>query len=1027
MWNSGWTIKTLVRRAFPMCEIVPGGWKLTNNLNLIVLATTALLLTASVNANPESARGPVNTVDSDSEETKPTPEVNSSKLYKAVSGYMKGYHPEALKDESQDPGKHRQRRQITHTSPSKDSQAATTYENEKNLANSRIQRREWGLAIISLERALKTSEGTADPREVAKIREMLEQVRLKVSATRAGKRSPIGEIVNSIGMRMILIRPGSFVMGSSSADIRRVLNDWNVEQAMLGPERPAHTVQISSPYFLGQYEVTVGQFKRFVEETGYRTVAETQGWGWVYDSKQKHWARKQGASWRHPGRDVWDDHPVSMVCHKDAEAFCRWLSSKEGREYYLPTEAQWEFAARSGREGERFPWGQAYPDGKQLNLADRRSAMPWADRTIDDGHAGPAPVGSYEPTGFWLYDIMGNVWEMCSDFYNSRAYESARSDKVTDPAGPARGKKKVVRGGNWAFGAGIARNAFRFAVAPDLAVDVLGFRVAATATDSESAQKNTSESLSTKEAIKRDGIKRLMGKIKNLIANGRRLEARRLAENLPNADPGREGSIGDPDDFVKEVLKSLIDLTAEKGQSSFKNSLGMEMVHIPAGSFVMGSSESDIAWAMTTLNRGTPVDLENEYPFHKVRISRPFLISSTEVTVRQFREFVKSTGYVTDAEDAGGGQVFDVKEGRFVVKAGSSWKNPGWPVKDDQPVTMISFYDAQAFVEWLSAKEKLPYKLPTEAQWEYAARGGLPMNQFPWGDTLPDGGKANYADSNTDFEWRDRNADDGYRYVSPVATYEPNGFGLYDMAGNVLEWVRDHYGRDYYRYSPEIDPEGPGHGENRVMKGGEWTFGPVNLRCAFRGWSRPELAFFNSGFRVAIVFGNRRKTFHFSNSFLTRKWVPRQDHREVARAVAAENLRREAVGPTTDQGAPKTDNPFVNGPSYRGVKILAFTPKSDAAKAGLNVGDIIIEYDGNRNLGAEKLIALSAKTDRRKRKPQLIIVRDGYLYSVQVDPGFLGITVMDTRVRGPFKTDEGTRTRERDDKLKKRSKPLNWT
>ncbi len=277
------------------------------------------------------------------------------------------------------------------------------------------------------------------------------------------------------------------------------------------------------------------------------------------------------------------------------------------------------------------------------------------------------------------------------------------------------------------------------------------------------------------------------------------------------------------------------------------------MVRIPAGNFVMGSSESDIAWAMGTLAQGQPVSLENEYPFHKVRISRPFYISSNEVTVGQFRKFVEETGYVTDGEDAKGGQTFNAQNRRFEKKDGTSWKNPGWTVTSDMPVSMASYNDAQAFVEWLSAKEKLPYKLPTEAQWEYAARGGLPNAPFPWGDQLPDGRRANYADKSTDFEWRDRTADDGHKYVAPVGNYEPNGYGLYDMAGNVLEWVRDYYGEDYYKFSPEIDPEGPGHGEFRVMKGGEWTFGPVNLRCAFRGWSRPDMAFQERG----IQGGNR--------------------------------------------------------------------------------------------------------------------------------------------------------------------------
>ena len=276
---------------------------------------------------------------------------------------------------------------------------------------------------------------------------------------------------------------------------------------------------------------------------------------------------------------------------------------------------------------------------------------------------------------------------------------------------------------------------------------------------------------------------------------GRRLEAHKLVRKLDERGSKGKLLLDSPEFFARNVLDTLIDVSVDHSVESFTNSLGMKMVRIPAGGFVMGSSEADIAWAMATLAQGQPVNLENEYPFHKVRISRPFFICATEVTVGWFRKFVEETGYITDAEDEKGGQVFNTQRGRFEPKPGSSWKNPGWTISDDQPVVMVSYNDAQAFCEWLTAKEKLPYKLPTEAQWEYAARGGLPMAQFPWGDALPDGRRANYADKNTDFEWRDRNSDDGYKYVAPVGSYEPNGYGLYDMAGNALEWVRDYYVR----------------------------------------------------------------------------------------------------------------------------------------------------------------------------------------------------------------------------------------
>ncbi|MGC8658391.1 MAG: SUMF1/EgtB/PvdO family nonheme iron enzyme, partial [Desulfomonilaceae bacterium] len=477
--------------------------------------------------------------------------------------------------------------------------------------------------------------------------------------------------------------------------------------------------------------------------------------------------------------------------------------------------------------------------------------------------------------------------------------------------------------------------------------------------------------------------------------------ARSLVEKIPELQNVNKGCLEDTSGFVKDVLRGFIDETSDKSIESFENSLGMRMVRVPEGSFVMGSSEADISWAMTVLARGQPVSLENEYPFHKVRISKPFFMADTPVTVRQFQAFIDDTGYITDAEEDNGGEVFDTKENRFVRREGSSWRNPGWRIEPDQPVVMITYNDAVAFCEWLSAKEHSPYKLPTEAQWEYAARGGLPMKQFPWGDQLPDGKRANYADSNTDFEWRDRDVNDGYKFVSPVGSYASNGFGLYDMAGNVLEWVRDFYQEDYYRYTPEIDPEGPGQGENMVMKGGDFTSGAVSLRCAFRGWAKPDLALYNGGFRVIMDTSSPQRPFHFSENFLTQQWVPNPEQREVAQALAREK-ERSLKNSDRDAGSKADKSESVE---TSGVLIMEFTPKSDAKKFGVLKGDVIIEYDGVTNLDCDKLIALTARTKKERRRPIIKLVRDGSIYSVQVPAGSLGISITDTVIRGPFKQD----------------------
>ena len=944
------------------------------------------------------------------------------KLYEAVEGYLQGIHGKGEQTTGRKTAVTRKKRFGLPTAvPEEDPSLRGMMEVDENLARTRIERLEWDLAIPPLERALKISSRLASADETSRLKDTLQATRARAQDTSREKPTTPGEITNSIGMRLIAIQPGAFVMGSTSAETRRMQAEWNVPEALLQPESPAHTVRISRPFLMGKYDVTVGQFKKFVAETGYRTVAEKQGWAWVYDENKKHWTKRTGAAWNAPGSEVSEDHPVSLICHLDAEAFCDWLSKKENRRYYLPTEAQWEYAARGGKEGERFPWGNDYPDGKKMNIADKSCPVPWADGTVADGYARIAPVGNFEPNGFWLYDMTGNVWQMCSDYYDPKAYEEEKSRTSIDPTGPRNGSKKVVRGGNWAFEAGIARNAFRFGVEPELCTDLSGFRVAAelTSRDDPPTQAGADNPLSTEQMLK------LMDKVKDLTEKGRRLEAHKLVRKLDERVYKGKLLVEEPAYFARNVLDALIDITMDRSIQSFTNSLGMKMVRIPAGSFVMGSSEADISWAMSTLAQGQPVSLENEYPFHKVRISRPFFICATHVTVGWFRKFVEETGYITDAEDENGGQSFDAQRGRFERKSGSSWKNPGWTISDDQPAVMVSYNDAQAFCEWLTAREKLPYKLPTEAQWEYAARGGLPMSQFPWGDSLPDGRRCKYADKNSDFEWRDRNADCGYKYVAPVGSYEPNGYGLYDMAGNALQWVRDHYGEDYYKFTPEVDPEGPGHGEYRVTKGGDWTFGPVNLRCSFRGWSRPDLAVDNAGFRVAIELANPLRTFHFAEDFLTKEWVPGPDQRTVAMAVAKEKERRPVTARVQESKTPVRE--LEPGPLVKGVLVLSLTPKSDARRAGISQGDIIIEYDGVRDLTTEKFIALTARTKRAKAKPLVIFVRDGREYSARVSPGFIGVSVMDTNLRGPFKRPEIRPEPEPGDDKDKKLKPLNWT
>ncbi len=952
--------------------------------------------------------------------------IHGPKVFEALSAYLDGIHgkglPPARKRALPPNDQQRQSASEYRESDPNGKDLINEVKAQKNLTARRIRDGEWGLASFSLERAQRAAMRLSSTRESENLRrlEKFIDVKARTSDTSTGR---TGTVVNSIGMKMVVLPGGTFTMGSSDAEFRRVRIDWNVEEDMVRPETPSHTVVISKPFLIGKYAVSVGEFKKFVNETGYQTVAEKQGWAWVYDDDKKHWEKRSGVSWRDTPWASGDDYPVTMVCHADAEAFCNWLSKREGRKYELPSEAQWEFAARGGMEQKRYPWGNEYPDGRRLNMADRRSPVPWADRTVDDGSEGPAPVGSYAPNAYGLYDIVGNLWHLCSDYYDPRSYLNTESKTLTDPKGPRTGKKRAVRGGNWAFGAGIARNAFRFGIDHHLCIDLCGFRVVAQAKTEDIPVTSPVQPLMLAQVLDGGSLPELMKYVKKLVTQGRRLEARSVVRLFRESD--QAAHIKDCEEFSADLLEAVIDVAEDESKASFTNSLGMKMVRIPPGAFVMGSSESDIAWAMTTLAQNLPLSLENEYPFHKVRISRPFFISETEVTVEQFQKFVQATGYITDAEETGGGQIFDTRTNRFEQKDGSSWKNPGWTPSANEPVTMVSWFDAQAFVEWLTAKERLPYKLPTEAQWEYAARGKLPMCQFPWGDSMPDGMRANYADKNADFEWRDRDANDGYKHVAPVGSYEANKFGLYDMAGNVTEWVRDHYSEDYYRYTPEVDPEGPGHGENRVTKGGDWSTNAASLRCAFRGWSRPDLAFNNTGFRVIVDLSTPQYPFHLSENFLTKDWVPGTDQRTVAEAIAREKDRQARA--LQKSGTPSSGTQSQREFSLRGLAVVDIAPRSEASKTGLIKGDVIIEYHGVRDLTSDTLKELSVATRREKLYPILVFIRDGEEHTVRVGPGLGGLTVAETVVKGPFKKHEPSHEKAPSRDRNKKTKPDQWT
>jgi len=278
------------------------------------------------------------------------------------------------------------------------------------------------------------------------------------------------------------------------------------------------------------------------------------------------------------------------------------------------------------------------------------------------------------------------------------------------------------------------------------------------------------------------------------------------------------------------------------------------MIYLPGGEYYMGTDSKE----------GFPDD--GEGPVHLIKL-KPFYMDACTVTNAQFAEFVKATGYKTEAERFGWSYVFHSFVSPWVARTvhqvvqgvpwwwpvnGAFWYQPEGPDSNiesrmDHPVIHVSWNDANAYCKWAGKR------LPTEAEWEYAARGGLDRRMYPWGDMLmPDGQhycniwQGTFPEKNT--------ARDGYAGTAPAKSFPPNGYGMYNVAGNVWEWCSDWFSKSYYKESPDTDPQGPAAGTNRAMRGGSYLCHKSycnRYRVAARSSNTPDSSTGNLGFRCA--------------------------------------------------------------------------------------------------------------------------------------------------------------------------------
>ena len=326
-------------------------------------------------------------------------------------------------------------------------------------------------------------------------------------------------------------------------------------------------------------------------------------------------------------------------------------------------------------------------------------------------------------------------------------------------------------------------------------------------------------------------------------------------ENTPEVSPAT---------FLLEAEEMPPLLEAEEMPSDaakdITNSIGVQLKLIPPGEFLMGSQESPedtAAYFKVTTSRGSPADqFRHEHPQHRVRITKPFYLGIYHVTRGQFRRFVEVTGYTTDAEkgESRGANGLDIEKSRlpwlkaYTFYKDRSWRNVGYEQPDNHPVVNVSWNDAMAFCRWLSGKERKSYRLPTEAEWEYACRAGTTTRYYSGDDAFGPNTitakvrKATRVEAEVDAE--------AYAFTGPVGKLGPNPFGLYDMHGTARQWCADRYDAEYYAKSPAEDPPGPPSGWNHVIRGSFLESTPHQIRSAHRDWNYLFNRHFGTGFRV---------------------------------------------------------------------------------------------------------------------------------------------------------------------------------
>ena len=529
--------------------------------------------------------------------------------------------------------------------------------------------------------------------------------------------------VNGVDFTMILVDGGTFTMGATPEQAGEA---WEEEM-------PDHQVTLSD-FAIGQTEVT-----------------------------QELWQAVMGSNPSHFTGDL--QRPVEMVSWNDCQEFITRLNELTGKYFRLPTEAEWEFAARGGLKSQ----GCKYAGSN--TLADVAWYAGYSDGTTH-------PVATKAPNELNLYDMSGNVFEWCHDWCGDYT-----SEAQTDPFGPDEGGERVRRGGCFSSSARYCRVSYRGSLPSMESIRTTGLRLVMELEPTPVPVVNTVMGENT-VTISAEGEGIVI-----LYVNGESVQspyvAQRGEESYTVTAQASARLDGMKTTRTPERTVVVPRLVAQSDTMSV-NGVTFTMVTVEGGTFLMGA----------TPDQG-PDAISNTKPVHQVTVSG-FAMGQTEVTQELWQAVMGS--------------------------------NPSQFADDPQrPVEMVSWEQCQEFIAQLNQLTGKHFRLPTEAEWEYAARGGNMSLSYMYAGS-------NNADE-VAWQWHNRNGTDPNHPdygTHTVAALLPNELGLYDMSGNVEEWCQDWYKDDYYTEEPQVNPTGPERTGFNVIRGGCWYFPTFMNTVSFR-------------------------------------------------------------------------------------------------------------------------------------------------------------------------------------------------